>query len=305
MGMSAFYTGSGQDDTGAIKTIQRALDLGVTFFDTAEIYGPYINEELLGRALAGHREDVVIATKFGTILHRTDNSGGLDGSAENVRLSVEGSLKRLNTDYIDLYYQHRMDPGTPIEETVGALSELVQEGKIRHVGLSEAAPETIRRANAVHPVTALQTEYSLWSRDPEAEILPVVRELGIGLGPYSPLGRGFLTGTIRSLDQLDETDFRRNNPRFEGENLQANILIVEQVDAVAAELGAKPGQVALAWLLAQGEDIAPIPGTKRISYLEENIAADAIELTPNQLKALGALSAPIGDRYADMSSVNR
>ena len=305
MGMSAFYTGSGQDDAGAIKTIHRALDLGVTFFDTAEMYGPYANEELLGRALAGHREDVVIATKFGTILHRTDNSRGLDGSAENVRLSVEGSLKRLNTDYIDLYYQHRMDPGTPIEETVGALSELVQEGKIRHVGLSEAAPETIRRANAVHPVTALQTEYSLWSRDPEAEILPVVRELGIGFVPYSPLGRGFLTGTIRSLDQLDETDFRRNNPRFEGENLQANIRIVEQVDAVAAELGMKPGQVALAWLLAQGEDIAPIPGTKRISYLEENVAADAIELTQEQLKALNAVAAPVGDRYADMSPLNR
>jgi Predicted oxidoreductases (related to aryl-alcohol dehydrogenases) len=248
---------------------------------------------------------VVIATKFGTILHRTDNSRGLDGSAENVRLSVEGSLKRLNTDYIDLYYQHRMDPGTPIEETVGALSELVQEGKIRHVGLSEAAPETIRRANAVHPVTALQTEYSLWSRDPEAEILPVVRELGIGFVPYSPLGRGFLTGTIRSLEQLDETDFRRNNPRFEGENLQANIRIVEQVAAVAAELGAKPGQVALAWLLAQGEDIAPIPGTKRISYLEENVAADAIELTQDQLKALDAVAAPVGDRYADMSPLNR
>jgi aryl-alcohol dehydrogenase-like predicted oxidoreductase len=305
MGMSAFYTGSGQDDAGAIKTIHRALDLGVTFFDTAEMYGPYANEELLGRALAGHRVDVVIATKFGTILHRTDNSRGLDGSAENVRLSVEGSLKRLNTDYIDLYYQHRMDPGTPIEETVGALSELVQEGKIRHVGLSEAAPETIRRANAVHPVTALQTEYSLWSRDPEAEILPVVRELGIGFVPYSPLGRGFLTGTIRSLDQLDETDFRRNNPRFEGENLQANIRIVEQVDAVAAELGVKPGQVALAWLLAQGEDIAPIPGTKRISYLEENVAADAIELTQDQLKALDAVAAPVGDRYADMSPLNR
>lgn len=303
--MSAFYTGSGQDDAGAIKTIHRALDLGVTFFDTAEMYGPYANEELLGRALAGHREDVVIATKFGTILHRTDNSRGLDGSAENVRLSVEGSLKRLNTDYIDLYYQHRMDPGTPIEETVGALSELVQEGKIRHVGLSEAAPETIRRANAVHPVTALQTEYSLWSRDPEAEILPVVRELGIGFVPYSPLGRGFLTGTIRSLDQLDETDFRRNNPRFEGENLQANIRIVEQVDAVAAELGMRPGQVALAWLLAQGEDIAPIPGTKRISYLEENVAADAIELTQEQLKALNAVAAPVGDRYADMSPLNR
>lgn len=305
MGMSAFYTGSGQDDIGAIKTIHRALDLGVTFFDTAEIYGPYTNEELLGRALAGHRKDVVIATKFGTISHRDNNNHGLDGSAENVRLSVEGSLKRLGTDYIDLYYQHRIDPDTPIEETMGALSELVSEGKILHVGLSEAAPETIRRANTVHPVTALQSEYSLWSREPEAEILPVLRELGIGFVPYSPLGRGFLTGTIRSLDQFDETDFRRNNPRFKGENLQANIRIVEQVDVVAAELGVKPGQVALAWLLAQGEDIAPIPGTKRISYLEENIAADAIELTQDQLKALDALSLPVGDRYADMSPLNR
>lgn len=305
MGMSAFYTGSGQDDASAIKTIHRALELGVTFFDTAEIYGPYTNEELLGRALAGRRESVIIATKFGTILHRGDNSGGLDGSPENVRLSVEGSLKRLNTDYIDLYYQHRMDPATPIEETMGALSELVQEGKIRHIGLSEAAPATIRRANAVHPVTALQTEYSLWSREPEAEILPLVRELGIGFVAYSPLGRGFLTGTIRSVDQLDKTDFRRNNPRFAGENLKTNIRIVEQVDAVAAQLGVKPGQVALAWLLAQGDDIVPIPGTKRISYLEENIAAEAIELTKEQLGALDALTIPVGDRYADMSSINR
>ena len=305
MGMSAFYTGAGEDDAGAIKTIHRALELGVTFFDTAEMYGPYTNEVLLGRALAGQREKVVIATKFGTILHRGDGSRGLDGSAENIRISVEGSLKRLNTDYIDLYYQHRMDPGTPIEETMGALSELVHEGKIREIGLSEAAPHTIRRAHAVHPVAALQTEYSLWSRDPEAEILPLVRELGIGFVAYSPLGRGFLTGTIRSVDQLDKTDFRRANPRFSGENLSANIRIVEEVDKVAAELGVKPGQVALAWLLAQGEDIAPIPGTKRISYLEENVAAESIELTQEQLSALNALAAPIGDRYADMSGVNR
>ena len=305
MGMSAFYTGSGQDDVGAIKTIHRALELGVTFFDTAEIYGPYINEELLGRALAGHRTEVVIATKFGTILHQGDGSRGLDGSAENVRLSVEGSLKRLDTDYIDLYYQHRMDPETPIEETMGALSELVGEGKIRHIGLSEAGPETIRRANAIHPVTALQTEYSLWSRDPVTEILPLIRKLGIGFVPYSPLGRGFLTGTIRSLDQLDQADFRRSSPRFQGENLQTNIRIVEQVDAVAAELGVKPGQVALAWLLAQGDDIAPIPGTKQINYLEENIAADAIVLSKDQLKTLDALPTPKGDRYADMSPLNR
>jgi aryl-alcohol dehydrogenase-like predicted oxidoreductase len=248
---------------------------------------------------------VVVATKFGTILHRGDGTRGLDGSAENVRLAVEGSLRRLNTDHIDLYYQHRMDPGTPVEETVGALAELIAEGKIRHYGLSEAAPATIRRAHAVHPVTALQTEYSLWSREPEQEILAVVRELGIGFVPYSPLGRGFLTGTIRSLDQLDESDFRRYNPRFEGDNLAKNIGIVERVDAVAAEVGAKPGQVALAWLLAKGDDIAPIPGTKRVAYLEENVAADAIELSAEQLAALDAVGDPVGDRYPDMSGVNR
>ncbi|HEY3547720.1 MAG TPA: aldo/keto reductase [Propionicimonas sp.] len=305
MGMSAFYTGAGTDEAGAIATIHRAIDLGVTLFDTAEMYGPYLNEELLGRALAGRRDQVVVATKFGTILHRGDGTRGLDGSAENVRLAVEGSLQRLNTDYIDLYYQHRMDPGTPVEETVGALAELIAEGKIRHYGLSEAAPATIRRAHAVHPVTALQTEYSLWSREPEQEILAVVRELGIGFVPYSPLGRGFLTGTIRSLDQLDESDFRRYNPRFEGDNLAKNIGIVERVDAVAAEVGAKPGQVALAWLLAKGDDIAPIPGTKRVSYLEENVAADAIELSAEQLAALDAVGDPVGDRYPDMSGVNR
>jgi aryl-alcohol dehydrogenase-like predicted oxidoreductase len=305
MGMSAFYSGAGQDDDHSVATLHRAIDLGVTFFDTAEMYGPYLNEELLARAFKDRRDEVTIATKFGTLLHRGDGSRGLDGSAENVRLSVEGSLKRLGTDHIDLYYQHRMDPGTPIEETVGALKELIEAGKILHYGLSEAAPETIRRAHAVHPVTALQTEYSLWSRDPEAEILPVVRELGIGFVPYSPLGRGFLTGTIRSLDQLEATDFRRSNPRFEGDNLAANIRIVEEVDAVAQELGAKPGQVALAWLLAQGDDIAPIPGTKRIAYLEENVAAESLVLSEAQLAALSAVAAPVGDRYADMSPLSR
>jgi aryl-alcohol dehydrogenase-like predicted oxidoreductase len=305
MGMSAFYTGAAVDDVSSIRTIHRAIELGVTFFDTAEIYGPYINEELLAKAIAGRRDEIVIATKFGTILHRSDGSRGLDGSAENMRLSIEGSLSRLGTDHIDLYYQHRMDPGTPVEETVGALSELISEGKIGGYGLSEAAPATIRRAHAVHRVTAVQTEYSLWSRDPEAEILPTVRELGITFVPYSPLGRGFLTGTIRSLDQLDDTDFRRSNPRFEGDNLEANIRIVEQVDAVARELDTTPGQVALAWLLAQGEDIVPIPGTKRISYLEENVGADALELSSAQLDTLGRLDAPEGDRYADMSTVNR
>ncbi|MBG0740310.1 aldo/keto reductase [Paeniglutamicibacter antarcticus] len=305
MGMSAFYTGSGQDEAGALQTIHRARELGVTFFDTAEMYGPYANEELLGKALTGWRDEAVIATKFGTMAHRGGGGPGLDGSAENIRLSVEGSLKRLKTDYIDLYYQHRMDPDTPIEETAGALAELITEGKIRHYGLSEAAPGTIRRAHAVHPVTAVQTEYSLWTRDPEKEILPTVRELGIGFVPYSPLGRGFLTGRIRSVDQLDEDDFRRKNPRFEGANLTANISIVEQVDKVAAEAGATPGQVALAWLLAQGGDIAPIPGTKRISYLEENVAADALTLTSDQLAALSGLPAAAGDRYADMSPLNK
>ncbi|MFJ8893956.1 aldo/keto reductase [Leifsonia sp. NPDC102414] len=305
MGMSAFYTGAGDDDAGSIRTIHRAIDLGVTFFDTAEIYGPYANEELLARAFAGKRDQVVIATKFGTILHRSKDERGLDGSPENVRLSVEGSLRRLQTDHIDLYYQHRMDPGTPIEDTVGALAELIEEGKIGHYGLSEAAPETIRRANAVHPVTAIQTEYSLWSRDPEAEILPTVRELGIGFVPYSPLGRGFLTGTIRSLDELAPDDFRRFNPRFEGDNLEANIRIVEQVDAVAREAGATPGQVALAWLLAQGDDIAPIPGTRRVENLEQNVAADELELSPEQLERLGSVAPAVGDRYADMSPLNR
>lgn len=305
MGMSAFYTGAARDDEGAIRTIHRALELGVTFFDTAEIYGPYLNEELLARAIAGRRDEVVIATKFGTIRHSTDGTGGMDGSAANVRLSVEGSLRRLGTDHIDLYYQHRMDPNTPIEETVGALAELIAEGKILHYGLSEAAPETIRRAHTVHPVTALQTEYSLWSRDPETEILPTVRELGIGFVPYSPLGRGFLTGAIRSLDQLDESDFRRSNPRFAGEALDANLAIVEKVEAVAHEVGATPAQVALAWLLAQGGDIAPIPGTRRIVALEENVAADAVQLSADQIAALGEVGTAVGDRYADMSPVNR
>jgi aryl-alcohol dehydrogenase-like predicted oxidoreductase len=304
MGMSAFYTGAGQDEQGSIATIHRALDLGITFFDTAEMYGPYDNEKLLAKALKGRRDDAVIATKFGTINHAT-NERGLDGGPANVRFSVEGSLERLQTDHIDLYYQHRMDPNVPIEDTVGALADLISEGKIRGYGLSEAAPATIRRAHAVHPVTALQTEYSLWSRDPEAEILPLLRELGIGFVPYSPLGRGFLTGAIRSVDSLADDDFRRVNPRFEGDNLQANMRIVEVVDSVAGELDAKPSQVALAWLLARGDDLAPIPGTKRVSRLEENAAADGLVLSAAQLERLSSIAAPVGDRYADMSAVNR
>lgn len=302
MGMSAFYTGARADDAESARTIRRALDLGVTFFDTAEIYGPYINEQLLGAALGADRENVVVATKFGTMNHETEERG-LDGSPANVRLSLEGSLKRLGSDYVDLYYQHRMDPGVPIEDTVGALSELVAEGKIRHYGLSEAAPATIRRAHAVHPVTALQTEYSLWSREPEDELLPLLRELGIGFVPYSPLGRGFLTGAIRSVDVLADDDFRKTNPRFA--NLDANLAIVDAVEAVAVEAGATPAQVALAWILAQGEGIAPIPGTKRVDRLEENVGADAVELTADQLATLGALDAAVGDRYADMSPLNR
>ncbi|KIF68852.1 aldo/keto reductase [Streptomyces sp. AcH 505] len=302
MAMSAYYTGAGSDDAEAIRTIHRAIDIGVTLFDTAEIYGPYKNEELVGRALAGRRDQVVLATKFGALSHREGVDGDLDSTPENIRLAVEGSLKRLGTDHIDLYYQHRVDTNTPIEETVGALAELVAAGKIRHIGLSEAAPATIRRAHATHPVTALQTEYSLWAREPEAELLPLVRELGIGFVPYSPLGRGFLTGGIRSTDQLADDDFRRTDPRFA--NMAQNVHIVNEVEAVAEAAGARPAQVALAWLLAQGDDIAPIPGTKRVSRLEENVAADALTLTPDQLGRLNALKPPTGDRYADMTTLN-
>jgi aryl-alcohol dehydrogenase-like predicted oxidoreductase len=305
MGMSAFYTGANTDDEASIATIHRALDLGVTFFDTAEIYGPYRNEELLSQALGARRDEAVVATKWGTIRHTADDSRGLDGSPANLRISVEGSLRRLRTDHIDLYYQHRMDPGTPIEETVGALAGLIEAGKILGYGLSEAAPDTIRRAHAVHPVTAVQTEYSLWSRDPESELMPLLAELGIGFVPYSPLGRGFLTGAIRSLDSLDESDFRRANPRFEGDNLQANLHLVEAVEAVATAAGATPAQVALAWVLARGPGIAPIPGTKRTGRLEENVAADDLTLTAEQLATLDALGPAAGDRYADMTPINR
>jgi aryl-alcohol dehydrogenase-like predicted oxidoreductase len=306
MGMSAFYTGRSTDDDESVRTIHRALELGVTFFDTAEIYGPYTNEELVGRALAGRWDDVVVATKFGLLSHRGGDGGRtLDGHPDNARAAVEGSLKRLGADHIDLYYQHRMDPKVPVEDTVGALADLVHEGKIRHIGLSEAAAGTIRRAHAVHPLTAVQSEYSLWTRDVEAEVLPTLRELGIGFVPYSPLGRGFLTGAIRSTDGLDADDFRRGNPRFADENLRANLRIVDEVEAVAHEAGATPAQVALAWVLAQGDDIAAIPGTKRVTRIEENAAADAVQLTGDQLRRLSALDPPAGDRYPDMSAVNR
>jgi aryl-alcohol dehydrogenase-like predicted oxidoreductase len=304
MSMSAFYTGANSDNSEAVRTIHRAFDLGVTLLDTAEIYGPYLNEELVGRAIAGRRDQVVLATKFGFISHAA-GVNALDSSPANIRAALEGSLQRLGTDHVDLYYQHRVDPNTPIEDTVGALAELVAEGKIRHIGLSEAGAETIRRAQAVHPITALQTEYSLWTRDPEAEILPLVRELGIGFVAYSPLGRGFLTGAIRSTDQFARDDFRANNPRFAAGNFEQNLRIVDEVTAVAREADATPAQVALAWLLAQGDDIAPIPGTKRVTRLEENVASDAVELTPAQVSRLHAITPPVGDRYADMTPIGR
>ncbi|RFC77549.1 aldo/keto reductase [Streptomyces sp. AcE210] len=294
MGMSQAYTGAGTDEAESIRTVHRALELGVTFIDTAEIYGPYTNEELLGRALKGRRDQVVLATKFGLVSHDGDGPGTLDSSPSNIRTSVEGSLARLGTDHINLYYQHRVDPNVPIEETAGTVGELIAEGKVRAFGLSEAGPDTIRRANAVTPVTAVQSEYSLFTRDPEARVLPALRELGIGFVPFSPLGRGFLTGTIRSTEGFDKDDFRRDNPRFTGENFQHNLRLADEVQAVAAEAGATPAQVAIAWLLAQGDDIAPIPGTKRVTRLEENAAADALRLTPAQLDRLTNLPPAAG-----------
>ena len=301
MGMSAFYGST--DEAEGVETIRRALELGVDFIDTAQLYGPLTNELLVGRAVAGRRDEYVIATKFNRRMDRAvqgemSTVGPQDGSAGHVRSSIEGSLRRLDTDYVDLYYQHRVDPNTEIEETVGAMAELVEEGKVRHLGLSEAAPETIRRAHAVHPVAALQTEYSLWTRDVEDEILPLLRELGIGFVPYSPLGRGFLTGQIRSTDQLADGDFRRGNPRFSAANFEANLRSADEVAAVAAEAGATPGQVALAWLLAQGDDIAPIPGTKRVTRVEENVAADQVTLTPDQIARLDGLTPAAGDHHS-------
>ncbi|MFF3822588.1 aldo/keto reductase [Streptomyces griseus] len=305
MGMSAFYTGAGRDETRSIRTLRRAVDLGVTHLDTAEVYGPYVNEELVGRALRGRRDEAVLATKFGLVSH--SGRPGPDSTPANVRTAVDGSLRRLGTDRIDLYYQHRVDPGTPVEETVGALSELVAAGKILHIGLSEASAATIRRAHAVHPVAAVQTEYSLWTRDPEAEVLPTLRELGIGLVPYAPLGHGFLAGGIRTLDGMDATDWRRTNPRFTGENLTRNLRIVDRVREVAEEAGATPAQVALAWLLARGDGIAPIPGTKRVDRLQENSAADGIRLTPGQINRLTNLTPASGARHAepDMADIDR
>jgi aryl-alcohol dehydrogenase-like predicted oxidoreductase len=307
MAMSGYYLDPTSSDAESIRTIQRALELGVTHIDTAEIYGPYTNEELVGRAVEGRRDDVVLATKFGFVSHAGAGPGVLDSSPANIRTAVEGSLKRLGTDRIDLYYQHRVDPNTPIDDTVGALAELVAEGKVLHIGLSEAGPETIRRAHAVHPIAALQTEYSLWTRDPEAELLPLLQELGIGFVPYSPLGHGFLTGQIRSPEDLADNDWRKNNPRFTAGNFEKNLRIVDEVEAVASEVDATPAQIALAWLLAQGDDIAPIPGTKRVSRVEENTAADGIELSAEQIARLNELTPATGERHdeANMSIIDR
>lgn len=305
MGMSAAYTGAGSDDAESIRTIHRAIDLGVTLIDTAEIYGPYTNEELVGRALKGRRDRVVLATKFGFMSHT--GRPQLDSTPANIRIAVEGSLQRLGTDYIDLYYQHRVDPETPIEDTVGVLADLVAEGKVRHIGLSEAGPTNIRRAHAVHPITALQSEYSLWTRDPEPDVLPVLRELGIGFVAYSPLGHGFLTGQVRSLDDLADDDWRKTNPRFTGDNFQYNLRIADEVRAVASQVGATPAQVAIAWLLTKGDDIVPIPGTKRVARVEENVAADRLTLSAPQLARLDSLTPPAGDHHneAQMQMLDR
>lgn len=297
MGMSVAYAGAGSDDAESIRTIHRAIDLGITLIDTAEVYGPYVNEELVGRALQGRREQVVLATKFGLISHT--GRDGLDSSPANIRVAVDGSLRRLATDYIDLYYQHRLDRGTPIEDTVEALAELVAAGKIRHLGLSEVGVNTIRRAHAVHPITAVQSEYSLWTRDPEDGVLAVLRELGIGFVAYSPLGRGFLTGAIRSTEELPDTDYRKTNPRFFDANFQHNLKSADELRDISADTGATPAQVALAWLLAKGSDIVPIPGTKRVARLEENAAADALELTAEQLARLDRLTPPVGGHHAE------
>jgi aryl-alcohol dehydrogenase-like predicted oxidoreductase len=306
MGMSEFY---GEADEGAaIATIRRALDLGVTLLDTVDMYGPFTNERLVGRAIAGRRGEVVLATKFGNERREDGSWIGINGRPDYVRAACDASLERLGVDVIDLYYQHRVDRSVPIEETVGAMAELVQAGKVRYLGLSEARPETIRRAHAVHPISALQTEYSLWSREPEAELLPTVRELGIGFVPYSPLGRGFLAGRFRREEDVQGAkDFRSRQPRFQGENFRSNLAVLERVEAIAADKGVTPGQLALAWVLHQGADVVPIPGTKRVAYLEENVAASSIRLSAEDLARLDE-AAPrgvtAGDRYTDMSTVD-
>jgi len=307
MGMSEFY--GTRDEATAIETIHRALDLGVTFLDTADMYGPFTNEQLVGKAITDRRDEVQLATKFGNERNPDGSWVGINGSPDYVRAACDASLQRLGVDHIDLYYQHRVDKTVPIEETVGAMAELVEAGKVRHLGLSEAAADTIRRAHATHPITALQTEYSLFTRDLEDEILPTIRELGIGLVPYSPLGRGILTGAITSTDALSESDSRRSGrfPRFTGDALDANLALVDKVRELAEEKGCTPGQLALAWVLAQGQDVTPIPGTKRVAYLEENVGALEVGLSDDELKALETAvprDAVAGDRYADMSTVN-
>ena len=305
MGMSEFY--GRHDDAQSIATIHRALDLGCNFLDTADMYGPFKNEELVGRAIRDRRDDVVLATKFGNM--RGDDGAflGISGKADYVRQACDASLKRLGVDHIDLYYQHRVDRTTPIEETVGAMADLVRAGKVRHLGLSEAAPQTIRRAHAVHPITALQTEYSLWSRDPEDEILPTVRELGIGFVAYSPIGRGFLSGRFKTIDDLEPSDYRRLSPRFQGENFDRNLDLVRRIEDIARSKGVTPAQLAIAWVLSRGNDLVPIPGSRSIGHLEENIAAAEIELTPEELARIDEVApkgVAAGDRYPSMAAVN-